>query len=367
MIRVFHIISHFDLGGAEIVAVNIAKSKNPNIEYHIVEGLRGKSNYTPQFIKELKEHDIKYHRSLIPNIRFHFIFERLAALLFPIRFLWIYFKWHPNVIHTHTEFPDLCILATSKLFPWLLRNCKIVRTIHSNCLWTGQNYWGKIAEQFFQKNLSNVAISMSVQKSYYSRFNETPPIIYNGIELLPQKVYPNLKYNRINILFAGRFEKYKGVNILINVIKELAYDNRYYFHIIGEGTMSKYLKDRMSSISNVSISGPIYGLSSFLSSFDYMFMPSEFEGLSLMAIEASMAGLPTIINDAPGLAEIFPSDWPLKVSNNKLADYNHILKNVIPFIERKELSNKIHSYAFQRFSVNVMRQSYENFIYNKSN
>ena len=71
MIRVFHIISHFDLGGAEIVAVNIAKSKNPNIEYHIVEGLRGKSNYTTKFIKELKEHDIKYHRSLILDIRFH--------------------------------------------------------------------------------------------------------------------------------------------------------------------------------------------------------------------------------------------------------------------------------------------------------
>ena len=37
MKRVFHIISHFDMGGAERVAVNIAKSGNPDIEYHIVE------------------------------------------------------------------------------------------------------------------------------------------------------------------------------------------------------------------------------------------------------------------------------------------------------------------------------------------
>ena len=34
--RVFHFISHFDLGGAERVAANIAKSGNGKIEYHVV-------------------------------------------------------------------------------------------------------------------------------------------------------------------------------------------------------------------------------------------------------------------------------------------------------------------------------------------
>ena len=37
MKRIFHIISHFDMGGAERVALNIALSENPDFEYHIVE------------------------------------------------------------------------------------------------------------------------------------------------------------------------------------------------------------------------------------------------------------------------------------------------------------------------------------------
>ena len=48
-----------------------------------------------------------------------------------------------------------------------------------------------------------------------------------------------------------------------------------------------------------------------------MFMPSNFEGLALTAIEACMSKTPVIINSCKGLEEIFPSDWPLKVKNNK--------------------------------------------------
>lgn len=34
---VFQIISSFDLGGAERVAINITKSPNPNFKYHLFE------------------------------------------------------------------------------------------------------------------------------------------------------------------------------------------------------------------------------------------------------------------------------------------------------------------------------------------
>ena len=48
--KVFHIVTHLDLGGAERVAINIANSDNPDIEYHIVEVVRGKSDFTKQLI-----------------------------------------------------------------------------------------------------------------------------------------------------------------------------------------------------------------------------------------------------------------------------------------------------------------------------
>ena len=38
--RVFHFISHFDMGGAEKVAASIAKSGSEDMEYHLVETMR---------------------------------------------------------------------------------------------------------------------------------------------------------------------------------------------------------------------------------------------------------------------------------------------------------------------------------------
>ena len=51
MKKVFHIVSHFDVGGAERVAVNIAKSRTEGYEYHVVELLRAPSQFTKVLTK----------------------------------------------------------------------------------------------------------------------------------------------------------------------------------------------------------------------------------------------------------------------------------------------------------------------------
>ena len=48
--RIFHIITHFDIGGAERVAVNIAKSQTTGMEYHLVEVVRGNGEFSQAFI-----------------------------------------------------------------------------------------------------------------------------------------------------------------------------------------------------------------------------------------------------------------------------------------------------------------------------
>jgi hypothetical protein len=63
MLKVFHIISHFEVGGAERVAINIAKSKTPDIQYHLVEVVRGNSEFSVSLKKELKKDNIIYHCS----------------------------------------------------------------------------------------------------------------------------------------------------------------------------------------------------------------------------------------------------------------------------------------------------------------
>ena len=87
MEKVFHIVSHFDVGGAERVAVNIADDHEGIVEYHLVEVVRAHSSFTRVFINELRQKGIRYHRAFVPEVHFHYLFERIAALLFPLRML----------------------------------------------------------------------------------------------------------------------------------------------------------------------------------------------------------------------------------------------------------------------------------------
>ena len=131
---VFHIISHLDVGGAERVAINIAESPTEGIAYHVVELIRAHSDFTDVLIKELRDHNITYHRGWIPEIHFHYLFERLAALTFPFWFLWPFLKYKPQVLHIHTEIPDLQTNGFFLLFPWALKRFKLVETFHNTRL-----------------------------------------------------------------------------------------------------------------------------------------------------------------------------------------------------------------------------------------
>ena len=417
--RTFHLITHFSLGGAERVAANIAESQTHGMEYHVVEIMRGRTAYTPKFIAELEQAGVRCHRSWMPDVSFHFLFERIAALLFPLRMLYIMLRWRPDVIHTHTETPDLALYVFSRMFPRMLRRVKIVLTIHNTRLWTGLPRTAQWVEAFFKSNNANIAISDSVRDSYAERFGEVPPIINNGVAEVEQKDYFNTStpqgvhlsqvhqqhlntstfntqhstnlntstFNtqhstnlntsarllplarartpqHLNILFAGRLEPQKGVVVLCEVLKMLAGDARYHFTIAGNGSQRTLVEQTLADIAssgkplNAQLVPPIFGLAGYMQSFDYLFMPSEFEGLSMLSMEASLNRLPVIANACPGLADTLPADWALLAHNNSLNDYRRIF-DLLPTADHNALTQRAYDFAKDRFSVRTMQERYE--------
>ena len=369
--RIFHLITHFSLGGAERVAANIAESQTHGMEYHVVEIMRGRTAYTPKFIDELEKAGVRCHRSWMPDVSFHFLFERIAALLFPLRMLYIILRWRPDVIHTHTETPDLALYVFSRVFPRMLRCVKIVRTIHNTRLWTGLPRTAQWVEAFFKSHNANIAISDSVRDSYADRFGEVPPIINNGVAEVEQKDYFNAQNSKLKtqnsklkILFAGRLEPQKGVVVLCKVLKMLAGDARFFFTIAGDGSQRTLVEQTLAEIAaegksvNAELVPPIFGLAGYMQSFDYLFMPSEFEGLSMLSMEASLNRLPVIANACPGLADTLPADWSLLAHSNNLDDYRRIF-NLLPTADRDALTQQAYAFAKERFSVRTMQERYE--------
>ena len=401
--RIFHLITHFSLGGAERVAANIAESQTHGMEYHVVEIMRGRTAYTPKFIGELEKAGVRCHRSWMPDVSFHFLFERIAALLFPLRMLYIMLRWRPDVIHTHTETPDLALYVFSRVFPRMLRRVKIVRTIHNTRLWTGLPRTAQWVEAFFKSRNANIAISDSVRDSYAERFGEVAPIINNGVAEVEQKDYFNIstpqgvhlsqvhqqhlntsggalvssapttpplgfcrlpELEHLNILFAGRLEPQKGIVVLCKVLKMLAGDARFFFTIAGDGSQRTLVEQTLAEIAaegkplNAELVPPIFGLAGYMQSFDYLFMPSEFEGLSMLSMEASLNRLPVIANACPGLADTLPSDWSLLAHGNNIDDYRRIF-NLLPTADRDALTQQAYAFAKERFSVRTMQERYE--------
>ena len=417
--RIFHLITHFSLGGAERVAANIAESQTHGMEYHVVEIMRGRTAYTPKFISELEKAGVRCHRSWMPDVSFHFLFERIAALLFPLRMLYIMLRWRPDVIHTHTETPDLALYVFSRVFPRMLRRVKVVRTIHNTRLWTGLPRTAQWVEAFFKSRNANIAISDSVRDSYADRFGEVAPIINNGVAEVEQKDYFNISTpqgvhlsqvhqqhlntstpqhlntsggalvssapttpqhlnisggalvssapttsQHLNILFAGRLEPQKGVVVLCKVLKMLAGDARFFFTIAGDGSQRTLVEQTLAEIAaegkplNAELVPPIFGLAGYMQSFDYLFMPSEFEGLSMLSMEASLNRLPVIANACPGLADTLPADWSLLAHGNNIDDYRRIF-NLLPTADRDALTQQAYAFAKERFSVRTMQERYE--------
>ena len=160
-------------------------------------------------------------------------------------------------------------------------------------------------------------------------------------------------------MFAGRLEYQKGIDELIAVVKELKNDTHYHFHIIGAGSKSKEVQEQLGILSNVTLYDKVYGLSQYLSSFDYLFMPSNFEGFGLMCAEASLAHVPTIINNCAGLNETLPNNWPLSVYGNGVKHYLHIFKDVLPKVNKTILGEQAYLFAKQNFGMRRMQLEYE--------
>lgn len=347
--RIFHIITHLNVGGAERIAINLAKSND--IEGHIVEICRGEGIYSNSLLKECLESGIIVHRAPVRS-------TKLGIILFPFRMLNLAIKWNPDVVHTHTEIPDLAVLLYFKSFGFFSK-AKIVRTIHNTRLWTGWKHLGRKAEKFYIKRRANVSIGDSVSESYINNYHSQPDyLVYNGVQEIKQVSFDNCLPNKINILFAGRLEPYKGIKTLIAIVTHFANDERFFFHIAGSGSMREELVKSVSKLGNNQIYDSIPQLAAKMSSFDFMLLPSEFEGLSITSIESSISGCPVIANSCAGLKDTLPEDWPLKVKDNSLQDYITLIDS-LPQTDREALGRIAHTFAAEHFSIDAMQKKYE--------
>ena len=130
---------------------------------------------------------------------------------------------------------------------------------------------------------------------------------FNKIEESSIKI-PGLFPDRTVLIFVGRLDAVKGVDVLIRAVSILNEKmDTIHLLIVGDGAIRSELEaltTKLNLSDKVSFLGTRRDIPSLLRLADIKVMPSYWEGLPVSAIEAMAAGIPVIASNVEGLNEV---------------------------------------------------------------
>jgi len=162
-----------------------------------------------------------------------------------------------------------------------------------------------------------VAVSQAAKESL-ARHGIRPSkisVVHNGIDTKSYEFSPKKRASMRNslgvdadqyiFLFVGRLIRQKGVDVLLEAFQGTSTGVLY---IVGEGDDRKMLEHRAEALGlsdRVRFLGTRDDIPALMSAADCFVLPSRWEGLGTVLLEARMSGLRIITSDLPAAREVF--------------------------------------------------------------
>jgi glycosyltransferase involved in cell wall biosynthesis len=280
-------------------------------------------------------------------------------------------RFRPDIIHLHTEIPESSYAAMVSLKPSLGR-IPLVRTIHNSIYWDPWRKLGRWCDRKMPRSFvacvakgAQDAVEQLRSESGAGPFPQPPVLIFNGVMVSGQpRPLGKLPGDPVRILFAGRFEDQKGADLLPQIVQQVRPRGGKSCELViyGSGTHEPALRQLAGNPPQnwkIEVLSPVPNLSARMPEFDLLIMPSRYEGLALMAIEAAMMGLPVIATDGPGIREGFPPDYPWLAKAGDAQSFAALLQKAID--DPATLSNSLEQaqdFARKNFDPAAMCEAY---------
>lgn len=331
-LRVMHVITHLDMGGAETVALGLIDALRAEVAFSLFAVLR----------------------QAVPSAIGRDMADRLARWGVPCRFgVGGRFKsggvilaarslaravaeQRPDVIHVHTEIPEMT-LAVASVLSRRVRRTPLLRTVHNSELWIA---WGGLGRWVTQRLAHGEAVAVSRHAAEADAAIATrtprprPAILYNGV-VAPPRVPAERGAGPVRLLFAGRLVHQKGADLLPAILAAAyARTTRRDVSVViaGSGILRDAVeRDLAGQVPgwDVRMIDPIERLSDRLAEHDVVLVPSRFEGFGLLPVEVLLTGLPVVTTNAPGLDEVIPANYPFKADPDDVAALGAQLASII--------------------------------------
>lgn len=340
--NILHIISAPASGGAEVYVKDLAKclaSQGHNLHVAFLSNASDVGRdpvYEENFLNDLKSSGVNIY--IIGNE------TRKKPWLGMLRIKRYISDHNIDICHTH--------LAYGVFFSFLLM-IPVVYTHH-----TISPRWGKFTYTLFNKIVDEyIGISKTCATALSSYTGRSVNVIMNAVADDKFRKYIRVRNREkiITIAMVGRLNIHKDyLNILqaLNFLDE-TYKNKIRILIAGEGDRD-YKKKLMDFIEKkkltdmVTFVGVKENIPEFLYQADVFLMSSSTEGLPIALIEATISGLPCIVTDVGGCAEVIAnSENGIVVAPQKPQDLAEAIASLVnqPNLIEEYSRNAIHNSA----------------------
>lgn len=302
MKNVLHIVGGLDRGGAEAYIMNTLRNINRKKYRFIIATFMAPSNgdrYAYQDeLETLGVEIVRLRDTRFSNPR---DFEKQIELLVRKRGI--------NIVHSHIDFMSALTLAGAKRGGAE----KLIAHSHSTNNTKMKSPINKFISIFLKHKLNKLAtqrIGCGQAAGEFLFGNNPFTVVPNGIDIERYKFSESLR-NKLRgqykidksasvWLTIGRLEEVKNQEFLIDLIKDHFIDSNEILFIIGNGSLHDSLQNQ---INNSSLSNRVYLLparddvNEYYSMADFFVLPSLFEGVPTVGIEAQANGLKCIFSD----------------------------------------------------------------------
>lgn len=293
--RLMHFISAPAAGGAEVYAKDLCKEMvKQGHDVHLVflsraDEIGRDCDYEDRYLEEIDRAGVTY--SFMPPGSRRKIFRSGGALRKIVN------DFSPDLLHCH--------LYYSLLFSFFVPIIPVVYTHHSISIKVPL-----LVYRFFDRRVSAyVGISLACTNLLRSVAKKPVFRIDNGVDfdrVLPvvtrKLVYPK-------IVMVGTLRKEKNYDLFLEAIANLD-DIEFSVSIAGEGSNKDRLIKKVHDLrlaNKVVFLGNISNVKEFLAEADIFAMSSSWEGLPISLLEATAAGLPSVVTNVGGCAEVIHS------------------------------------------------------------
>lgn len=363
-INVLHLISSFQVGGLEKLLIDLLKNQYPsNIDFTVVV-INNKIN--EDLKKELLE--TKYKVYFLNRKEGHKHPRYLFELFNIIK------ENKIDIIHSHTYGSKMWSILCKVFNPKI----KTIYTVHDTNIISKLNKINFLLHKFFVD--MNIAISNAVFNECIQNSLTKVITVYDGIDT--KKYFPKktefMEDRILKIINIARINhKKKGQDVLINALKECK-DKGLKFQCNLVGTIHNYTEDDRATYiylknlvkelnleNEIQFLGTRNDIPELLSKSDLFILPSRYEGLGLVILEAMASKVPVIVSNIDGPAEL------IKQGENGLLfeseNANDLAETIKYLYEKKTVIKELteNAYKFvQDFDISVMNEKYFD-VYNK--